>query len=77
MKIEELLKLPFFQKCIFKNYYNRQEELGRGDEIEDIDYIAVEEGEPIKIPSSNSTTGFFLQPNFINVVYCIKKEEEE
>ena len=76
MRIDELLNLPFFQKCVFKNYFNSQEILGRGDEIENIDNITVEEGEPIKIPSSNSTTGFFLQPNFINVVYCIKKEEK-
>ena len=76
MKIDELLKIPFFQKCIFKNYFNIQEELGRWDEIEDINNITIEEGEPIKIPSNNSTTGFFLQPNFVNVVYCIKKEEK-
>jgi hypothetical protein len=77
MKIDELLKLPFFQKCIFKNYFNKQEILGCGDEIEDIDHMEIEEGEPIKIPTNDSTTDFFLQPNFINVVYCIKKEEEE
>lgn len=76
MKIEELLKLPFFQKCVFKNYYDINEILTHFDEIEDIDNITIEEGEPIKIPSNNSTTGFFLQPNFITVVYCIKKEEK-
>lgn len=48
MKIDELLKLPFFQKCIFKNYFNKQEILGREDEIKDIHIIAVEDGEPYK-----------------------------
>ena len=76
MKIDELLKLPFFQKCVFKNYYNKQEILGRGDEIEDIYQIAVEEGEPYKIPSSGSKTGYFLYPTYNTVVYCIKEEVE-
>ena len=77
MKIDDLLKLPFFQKCVFKNYFNKQEILGRGDEIEDIDHVEIEEGEPIKIPTNNSTTGFFLQPKFITVVYCIKEDEDK
>ena len=76
MKIAELLKLPFFQKCVFKNYLNKQEILGRGDEIEDIDHIEIEEDEPIKIPSSTSTTGYYLLPTSVVAVYCIKKEEE-
>lgn len=76
MKIDELLKLPFFRKCVFKNYYDKNEILTHFDEIEDVEYITVEEGEPIEIPSNNSTTGFFLQPNFVTVVYCIKKEEK-
>jgi hypothetical protein len=66
MKIEELLKLPFFNKCVFKNYFNKQEILGCGDEIEDIDHMEIEEGEPIKIPSDTSTTGFFSSAEFYN-----------
>lgn len=76
MKIDELLKLPFFQKCVFKNYFNKQEILGRWDEIEDIHIIAIENGEPYKIPTNASTTGYFLYPTYNTVVYCIKKEEE-
>ena len=75
MKIEELLKLPFFQKCIFKNHFNKQEILGRGDVIEDIDYLGIEEGEPLKIPSDTSSTGFYLLHNPVVVVYCVKKKE--
>lgn len=77
MKIGELLKLPFFQKCIFKNIFNKQEILGCGDEIEDIYEIAFEEGEPSKIPADTSSTGFYLLPNYATVVYCVKKEEEK
>lgn len=76
MKIKELLKLPFFQRCVFKNFYNKQELLGDYDEIKDIYEIAVEEGEPCKKPTHASTTGFFLLPTYYTVVYCIKKEEE-
>lgn len=76
MKIDELLKLPFFQKCIFKNYYNKQEILGRGDEIEDIYQIAVEERELVKLPSSLSKTGYFVWPTYDTVIFCIKKEEK-
>lgn len=77
MRIDELLKLPFFQKCIFKNFYNKQEILGRGDEIKDIDHLGIEEGEPIKLPSDNSATGYYLLSNPVVVVYCIKEEEKE
>lgn len=77
MKIEELLKLPFFQKCVFKNYYDKKEILGPGDEIEDIYQMAVEERELVKIPSSLSTTGHFVWPTYDTVIFCIKKEEEK
>lgn len=76
MKIDELLKLLFFQKCIFKNFFNKQEILGRGDEIKDIDHIGIEEGEPVKLPSGTSSTGYYLLPNSVVVVYCIKEEEK-
>lgn len=72
MKIDELLKLPFFQKCIFKNVFNKQEILGRGDEIKDIDYMKIEQGEPIKTPSATSSTGYYLLTKPVVVVYCIK-----